>query len=372
MNIFRYAYIYFIGLLFFPVILGASNPAVKPDDILLKVEKLPFTPKEFFIADVIDERKDPSAIAWLVPAPGSAKSSLAIQKVDLKGGGLTGIKQFISESMPANKKLRPIVIRLRELKISETTNVQNRVDGKVVIDMAFYLKRGKEEVHLLDYKGGAKYGRSVNQQGVVEPVLRQSLGKALNYLNTWMDQEVNINEKLAKGIKVTFTEPKVVVSQDTVYYNFNRPLTWKDFRAMPNVKSQYAASVFPGFGYKGSSKVVDGIIHLDLTLQVFMLQQSSWMKDVARNAYTLNHEQKHFDIVKIVSERFKKNIHPDSLSIEDYNSIIQYEYIESFREMNRLQEQYDGETRHGLDKEAQARWNRLIEKELGGLGKINE
>jgi hypothetical protein len=36
--------------------------------------------------------------------------------------------------------------------------------------------------------------------------------------------------------------------------------------------------------------------------------------------------------------------------------------------MNRLQEQYDGETRHGLDREAQERWNRRIDEELRAFG----
>ena len=358
--------LYSLGFILIPFFWGVNFLPTNDDVLILKAEKLPFTPTEYFIAGIVDERKDQSAVAWLVPAAGTK-----LVKQDLKGGGLAGIRQFIKQSMPSNEKLRPIVIRLKECRITEIPGTQQRVDGIVNIEMGFYLQRNGEEIHLLDYKGGAKYGRTVNQQYVAEAVLRQSLGNALNYLNTWMNKEVATNEKLAKGIKVIFAEPNTANRRDTVFYNSTKPLTWSDFKAKPNSKSIFAASVFPGFGYKGHSEVKDGIVYLTLNMEVFVVQQASWVKEIARNAYALNHEQRHFDIVKLVAENFKKRVQPDSLTVADYNSIIQYKYIESFREMNRLQEQYDGETRHGIDKEAQARWNKKIDAELFKAGVKN-
>ena len=41
-------------------------------------------------------------------------------------------------------------------------------------------------------------------------------------------------------------------------------------------------------------------------------------------------------------------------------------YLDAYREMNKLQELYDGQTRNGLNKEAQARWNKLIKDGLEG------
>src|SRR5690606_5909181 len=161
----------------------------------------------------------------------------------------------------------------------------------------------------------------------------------------------------ARGIKVKFTDYKAPSDQDTVFYDPARPLNWKDFQANINRSSRFAATVFPSFGYEERSQVIDGIIHLNLTMKVYVIKSSSWVKENAQNTYTLNHEQRHFDIVKLVAERFKQKIKPGELSLADYNSNVQYHFIESFREMNKLQEQYDGETNHGLDKVAQERWN---------------
>jgi hypothetical protein len=169
---------------------------------------------------------------------------------------------------------------------------------------------------------------------------------------------------MARGIEVHFTDYTLNADEDTLFYDPARLLSWNDFRAPLTRPSKYAASVFPSFSYEGWSEVINGIVHIRLTTKVFVLRNSSWVKEGARDAYGLEHEQRHFDIVKLVVERFKRKIRSDKLSLKSYNSEIQYEYIESFREMNRLQEQYDGETRHGLDQAAQERWNRRLEHEL--------
>ncbi|WP_299700323.1 hypothetical protein [uncultured Pontibacter sp.] len=353
-------------LLFLLFVSVASIPSSNPDVLQLRTEKLPFSPKEFYIAEVIDERSDKKTVAYLVPV--GAGASAKTKAIDLQGGGLTAFRTFVQQGIPANKKLRPVVIRLKEMQVKEAATESGRVEGKIAVEMAFELNRDGETVPLLQYKGGGRYERSANRNEVTETALRQSLVEALRYLNTWMDREANTNPKLAKGIKVTFTDYMGSNDQDTVFYVPHRTLQWEDFKADANRASRFSATVFPSFAYDGETEVKDGIIHLNLTMKVYVLKSSSWVKESAKDPYGLNHEQRHFDIVKLVSERFKQKVNPDELSLTDYNSNIQYLFIESFREMNQLQDQYDEETRHGLDKLAQERWNLRLEKELKEIG----
>jgi hypothetical protein len=44
--------------------------------------------------------------------------------------------------------------------------------------------------------------------------------------------------------------------------------------------------------------------------------------------------------------------------------MIQYEYLEFFREMNRMQKDYDNQTQHSLNTAKQAEWAERIQKEL--------
>jgi hypothetical protein len=55
------------------------------------------------------------------------------------------------------------------------------------------------------------------------------------------------------------------------------------------------------------------------------------------------------------------------LTIEDYDSIIQYQYLESFREMNRLQEAYDDDTNSGRSPTAQYKWQRNIAEAITAI-----
>jgi hypothetical protein len=358
-------------LLVLPVLLfsAASQPAGSIEPITLRAELLPFTPKEFYIAEVVDARKDRKAVASLIPATHTITKPAPAQAVDLKGGGLVAIREFVGKSVPKNTKLRPVTVRLQECRVTEVPLDNGRVEGRITVEMSFDLKKeGGESEPLVAYRGGTRYIRSASQLSVVEPTLRRTLADALTYLKTWMNTEAGRNEKLANSIKVHITDDTRYTENDTVFYNISRPLVWDDFRGSPSKPNNYAAAVFPGFAYEGHSKVVGGVVQLYIDMKVYVLKSSSWVKAGQDDAYSLNHEQRHFDIVKLVVERFKQKIQPDSLTVEDYDSMIQYKYLEAFKEMNHLQDQYDGETHHGTDTAAQEQWNQRIDKELRAFG----
>ncbi|WP_152426257.1 hypothetical protein [Cesiribacter andamanensis] len=338
-----------------------------PVSLQLEPQKLPFTPSEFWIADVQDERDIRSAVAWLLPA-GPEPTGSATQAIDLKGGGHAAIRRFVQQSLPANKKLRPLQIRLKGCSITETPGQAGKVEGRISVSMEFDLQTEAGPVHLTSYTGGVRYSRDARHHAVVEPALRQSLSRALEYLQDWMNEQAPHNEKLARGVKIFFTDYSNPLAIDTVYYSPERPLRWDDFKAAPSRSSRFAASVFPSFAYRGSSEVVEGYIHLTLSMRVYVLMENSWVKPASRDAYGLNHEQRHFDLVKLVVERFKQQLQAQRYPVADYNGLIATQYIDFFREMNKVQEAYDGETGHGLNRAAQQRWNEKIDAELRSFG----
>jgi len=335
--------------------------------IKLAPETIPFTPKEFYIAVVTDQRASKGPIAQL-----ALTLNQGIQPVDLENGVASSFRQFIDKSLKQNRSLRPLALRIRECQIHETA-VGNRVNGQFAFSVAFELL-GKDDAgnetstRLTEYRGSAKYTRPLSQTAVIETTIRQALVASLRVLNDYMNRESGQNEKLAKSLTVTFSDDDRITNDDTVNYNTDRKLTWNDFRAAPRQGSHYAAEVFTSFAYEGKSSVKNGVININLLVKAYMLKNSSWGRSEARTAYSLNHEQRHFDITKIIAERFKRKIHPDSLTLEDYNSIIQYQFIESYREMHRMQEQYDGETNHGINQDIQERWNQKIDTELRSFG----
>lgn len=356
--------------LFFALFLvGFSAFSSVPEPIRLRPESLPFTPKEFYIAAVTDQRTDRGPVARL-----ALSLNQVPQSVDLDKGVSSSFQQFIDQGVKQNKALRPIAMRVRQCRISETA-AGNRVSGQFTFAVTFELL-GKDDggsttsTRLTDYQSSATYTRPLGHLDVIEPTIRQALVASLRSLNEYMKRESGQNEKLARSLKINFIDDTRITDDDTVHYNTARKLTWADFQAAPRKGSHYAAEVFTSFSYEGKSTVKNGVIMLNLQAKAYMLKPSSWARPDAKNAYALNHEQRHFDITKIIVERFKRKIHPDSLTLEDYNSITQYQFLESFREMSKLQNQYDDETNHSINQAAQERWNQKIDAELRSLGVI--
>jgi hypothetical protein len=338
-------------------------PSTVADPIRLQPTQLPFTPTGFYINTVTDQRLERSpAIRLVVTTDQSA------QAVELVGGLTGGIREFVSRSLRNDQKLRPIAMRLVQFKLTETAS-GNRVSGQFAATIGFDLLGKNDDgsevsTRLTTYRGGASYTRPVGQTAVVEQTIRQSLAASLRSLNEYMKREIDRNEKLATSLRIMFTDDSRITNDDTVHYNATRPLTWADFRAQPRSGSHYAAEVFTSFAYEGRSTVENGIITAQILAKAYMLKNSSWVRSDAMNAYSLNHEQRHFDIARLILERFKRKLTPETLTLADYNSEIQYQFIESFREMNQLQTRYDNETRHGIDQLSQAQWNAKIDTEL--------
>jgi len=334
----------------------------KPEPIRLRNESIAFTPKEFYIADVVDARKDRKAIAYL-QIPGIAPAPSTLQPIDFAGGGLVAVKQYIKQGLSQNLRLRPVLVRLKSCQVNETMVGKDRVEGKITVVMDFDIQHNGKTLHTLNYQGGGRYLRPLQDWSITEPTLRRSITDALVYLNTWMNREADHSEKLATGVKIIFKDYNLNNDPDTVFYAQNRPLTWKDFRGQPQ-PGRFAAAVLPGFAFTGYKEISNGIIYLTLTVKVYMVRDGSWVREGARNDYGLNHEQKHFDLVKIIAERFKQNILKEKITVEDYNNIISAQYFETLREISWEQKQYDDESGHGVDVAAQERWNHRIEEEL--------
>ncbi|MEO6632799.1 MAG: hypothetical protein ABIN13_13785 [Mucilaginibacter sp.] len=344
--------------------LSAFQLTQQLDFIALTDERVPITPKEFYIKYVIDERIDKSPIASILPATTNAKP----YAVDIKGGALQAIKRFINSNLPKNKELRPLIIALKKISVKENALAGNRAEGHVALVFSFYLDKGEyDKIHLADYSGTAVYNRDATQTQNIGPTVQRLLVNGLVYVNTWMNQQAETNIKLAHGVKITFSDYEEKPEGDSIYYSVKRPLTWADFQSKtPN--SKYAAEVFPTVGYDEHAEVVKGIIKLHLTVKTCLSKSACWVKDGSRSDYALNHEQRHFDIVKIASEHFKQKLTAGNLGTDDYEASVNMEYLDAYREMNNLQKQYDDETHHGTDAAEQGRWNQHIDKELKALG----
>ena len=332
--------------------------------IVLKDEKLAVEPKEFYVERLIDNRENKEAVAWLIPPfikKGHPPKTLTI---DLKNGGFKAIKQFNEYALPKNKNYHPLEIVLTKFKAQETITGIGQIKGQVDLGFSFnIITEFGESRHLSDYSSSSTYYRNPENQIDVEPILRHMLEKGLIYIDNLINKEVGSNILLAKKTAIKFTDYFDKVEGDTIYYSTNRPLKWDDFQSKTAV-SKFEAVVFASFGYNEQVIFKDGVIRIVLEMKVYVPKSACWVKNGSSTPYALNHEQRHFDIAKIVAERYKQKLSNVILPVNNYDGIINVNYFDSLSELNNLEKQYDDETAHGINNTIQNEWDIKIDSWL--------
>ncbi|WP_109673886.1 DUF922 domain-containing protein [Dyadobacter jejuensis] len=258
----------------------------------------------------------------------------------------------------------PIYVRLEDYNIQEKRIAPNKVNGEAKIKVSYYWYRSIQPVALTSFETKVVFSRPESQQLHPE-VMPKLLDQTVAHLQKWIDLNRGKNPALTRTIALRFKNITEKESSDTLYYQHNRPLVWTDFKGnSQRPLSRYAAAVFTSFSYEGHAHAAGDTLVLEIGLKVFMVKPNSWARQESKTASTLRHEQIHFDITKLAAENFKKRLMKAELTIEDYDSEIQYQFIEAFRQMNNDQERYDAATAHGTISGQQADWERKIHKAI--------
>lgn len=343
-------------------LLVSRSSLARQEPVWLEFRKEPISVRSttFSVLRIRDERTGKAQIGAILSAP---KSTISVRSNENIAGVFEDLLRpgFRPDSMRV-----PVLIRIQEFAFTEKAKTDTQVDGTCRLELAFDVMRDGKPVQLTTYTARTLYTRSFGQTDRLELVARKALESAAQYLSNWIKINRDKSPALVKGIKFAYIDYSVQqASGDTVFYHPMRPLTWDDFRAEPRLGSRNAASIFPTFSYEGHSRWVNGYIVVELTFKTFMVKNMSWVRPGHKDEYGLRHEQKHFDIVKLIVERFKQRIAADShMDLDDYNSRVQFLYLDAYRDMNRWQQQYDDETQHGLNHAEQERWNRKIAEDL--------
>jgi hypothetical protein len=346
----------FLFLLLFTSFFKVSGQVVLLD------KPIPVIPEGYYIAGVTDERADKGRIGQFVIRETGNKT--ALRPADLKGGPSAAIGQFIKRNLQQDKSLKPVIIGIKALSLMETAKTENSVDGRIRLHVSFGFQKDYGVEHLVDYQGGVQYTRYGAGNAAIEEYLRGILKGSLDYFNNWMKNNADANRKLAKNVKVSFTDYTSETEGDTIYYSPNRPLTWADFQSRARPTGVFGAQVIPGIAYTQQAGMTKGTIDVNIVMKVYLPKSASRVSSNSMDDYSLNHEQRHFDIAKIVAEQFKQKILAKKLTPDTFEAIINMQYLDSYRDLDAMQKAYDKETGHGINKSAQAEWNIRIDEEL--------
>ncbi|QXV67216.1 hypothetical protein INP83_09060 [Mucilaginibacter sp. 21P] len=322
-------------------------------------------PNQFYIKEVIDSRKNKSALGKMQPYKGG--TTTLPYNTNLKGGS-AALSAFVANSVYADKEQRSIILTINELSVNEEPLTIGAVKGNIKISLSFALQGTYSDIDLTSYTSSTTFQRPAGSPQQIEPILSKTITNGLIFFDNWMNNNAGDNIKLATAVKLSFANYQDKTEGDTIYYRPDRPLTWDDFTGQPSKSLKHAAEVFSYIGYDQDIDLKNGVVYVKISLKPWVAKSASWVKPGQQNNYALNHEQRHFDITRLVAEHFKKRLSDLKLAPDTFEGEINMAYLDALRELNTLQKQYDTETVHARDSGEQQRWNDRIDKELISAG----
>ncbi len=90
---------------------------------------------------------------------------------------------------------------------------------------------------------------------------------------------------------------------------------------------------------------------------------NSWVKPDKKDAYLLAHEQLHFDISELHARKLRKALEEYKLT-KNVKQDLQKIYKTIETERHEMQQKFDQESRHSMQKDAEEKWQRFVRAEL--------
>lgn len=160
----------------------------------------------------------------------------------------------------------------------------------------------------------------------------------------------------------SFSQEKV----EKIKWQQGQPLTWNDFRALPDDSNSYSANTNSGISYTWSYSTSSGKPVLEHEVFSNFYPENSWVKDIEDEEYLLAHEQLHFDISELHARKLRKALHEYKIGRNIRQDLKRlYNKIEAERAA--MQKRFDKETSHSEIKEAEMQWRKFIQQELKKL-----
>lgn len=152
--------------------------------------------------------------------------------------------------------------------------------------------------------------------------------------------------------------PAIAFSQDDIEeylrWNASRKLSWADYKASPDPNSDAAASTTTSLSieYNISSD------RFSYKIKSRFSKTRSWV--LHKTDYILSHEQGHFDLAEVYARKLHKLMSEYVFNKRTYQRDLDKIYKTITREKTNMQDDYDRETRHSINKEKQAEWLKKI------------
>ena len=143
-------------------------------------------------------------------------------------------------------------------------------------------------------------------------------------------------------------------------------LTWSDFKGRPNDNSPYFALTQAGITYSYTVNYSDNNYALDFKIGCEFDKRLSWSIKEKQTPTLLQHEQLHFDINELFARKLAAILKAKTYSA-NYKQEVSEVFAGIIDQIKEMQEKYDIETRHSMNREKQAEWEAVVKNEISKL-----
>ncbi|OFX36409.1 MAG: hypothetical protein A2X08_14985 [Bacteroidetes bacterium GWA2_32_17] len=155
-----------------------------------------------------------------------------------------------------------------------------------------------------------------------------------------------------------------------IVWSENYKLKWEDFQGKQEGYSDEQAKIRYRFYYKILNYTDSNIVY---SAKNIFVKNKSWTKNKEGNELLLNHEQRHFDLSEVYARYFRKELSELNASNNVYGWELMDKTLKNwFNKLNVVQDKYDLETGHSIEKEMQENWNKKIDSLLLSLDKYKD
>jgi hypothetical protein len=165
-------------------------------------------------------------------------------------------------------------------------------------------------------------------------------------------------------VSVTVAIADKADDKNLILYKPGNNLAIADFKGRPDGNSAGVAATYSGINMvmQGSNK--NGVMAAKVLLTIYFDKSNSWMKPEGKTERVLAHEQIHFDLTAMKACALARAIEKGSYTTENVQQKLRDLQAFHTTELNKLQQAYDKETKHGTLPEKQAEWAARVAKEL--------
>jgi hypothetical protein len=321
------------------------------ESLSLKSEKSDIKTSDFHITKVTDARKDTSNIGYIRDENG--------KKVPLtfENGVATTLFAHFKNSITQDTTGTPVELVILEMKVN-----QKKKKGMPVseIDIAYGFRVLGEQQFMQTSEVTVPGGKEA-----IEKSIRKQTEKVTGQFDKWFAEN---KEKVLEKPSILVSVIVATSSKDKniIFHTKRKKLTYSNFQGRPKKLTRWGAETASGIYMEASSLKIGKRTIVKVKIGSAFHKKPSWFRKDQKVPYVLDHEQLHFDVTSYVTCQFITAVKAYKFTPENFDKELKqlYKQYDDMRE--KMQNDYDGQTDHGVIKEKQAEWRAKINGLLAG------